>query len=118
MEILNITTETALPWWSVLIILVVAAAIIGLTACWINTLLDKSFGFSDNINTKKIIIEVACCLVLLAVIAIVAIVTEEEHRVVETKLSDEVSYKEIISKYELKEIRGDMYVFREKEKIK
>ncbi len=116
MEILNVTTETILPWWSFSIIGVAIAAIIVLTACWVDALLDKLF--SDNINTKKIIIEAACCLVLIAVIVVVVNVTKEEYRVVETKLSDEVSYKEIISKYELKEIRGNIYVFREKDRIK
>ena len=116
MEILNVTTETTLPWWSALIIVVAVAAIIGLTACWVDALLDKLF--SDNINTKKIIIEAACCLVLIAVIVVVVNVAKEKYRVVETKLSDEVSYKEIISKYELKEIRGNIYVFREKDRIK
>ena len=117
MEILNTTTETVLPGWLFLIIFVAVLAALYLLILLADVLIIKVTGDNAFI-AKKTIIKVICSLVLVAAGVVIVLVAKEEHRVIEVKLSDEVSYKEIASKYELKAIRGSIYVLKEREIIK
>lgn len=107
-KILNVTIETTYPTW-VIIAGVIAAVVV--------LFLVLTSDFSEKIK-KSSIVKLFCSFVLAAVIVILTLVTREDHRIIETNISDNVSFNEVISKYEVREIRGEICVLKEIEKMK
>ncbi len=109
MEIVNTYTETTLTAWACAVIVVSGM----MTLLLVGAMLIEHFAGEFG---KRSILKGVFALGFVVAIVVAMLTGKVENHIVEMKLTKEASYLEINEKYEFKNKRGDIYVFKVKEK--
>ncbi len=109
MNVLNTSTEYTLAVWAG----IAMVAVVGITGIFITFMIVR-----DEKTAK--VIGAAVLSTIIAIVAIVglAVFAREKHVRIEATISDEASFNDIYSKYEIVETRGKIYILEERKQQK
>ena len=105
MEILNTFQEAFIPVW---------ATVVGFTLLVIGVVIFVRLLIHDDDDIAALVRTIIGFIVLAAAMTMFCFVRQTKTRI-EVQISDDASFKEIAEKYDIVEIRGEIYVLEERE---